>query len=94
MEETANRLVANANAAAMASPAQQLICFQPEPGFNPASGQEINFSQEEMADPSTNPIPAHGSSRSNRPPKSKRIRRTPRGLLGLSLRQLNMARAH
>lgn len=93
MEETANRIAANETAAAMASPAQQLICFQPEPGYLQSTGQEITFSQAEEEGPSNYTRSARVTSKSNRPPKPKRNQHAPRGLLGPSLRQHNLARA-
>lgn len=95
MEETAARLIANDNliAANTESPAQQLICFRPEPGYLQTTGHEISFAQDNEAGPS---IPApliREGARQNRPPKPKRSQQTTRGLLGPSLRKINLSRS-
>lgn len=90
MEETAARMIAAATVTA-SSPAQQLICFQPEEGYAHTSGQEIIFMQAE-GDAVANLIPSHsGISRAGRPPKSKQSTPAQRRLRGPNLRKHNQA---
>ncbi|CAH8370353.1 unnamed protein product [Eruca vesicaria subsp. sativa] len=60
METTAAKMAANESAAAMAtclsSPAQQIICFRPEPGFEQSTGQELTFSREVAVRSSNAPV--------------------------------------
>ncbi|KAL0712175.1 hypothetical protein Bca4012_019153 [Brassica carinata] len=88
MEDTADRIIATARAASLASsPAQQIISFQPEPGFQQNAGHEISFaSVNEVSEPNT-----QRTMRDARPPKPKRTGSTSRGLLGSKFRKHNLA---
>lgn len=87
MEETAAHIIATATAQ---SPAQQLICFQPEGGNYSSAGQEISFSHDPEGEPAPVVQDRLVTSRSARPPRTKKSSGVSRGLMGANLRKHNL----
>ncbi|KAF2590299.1 hypothetical protein F2Q70_00040207 [Brassica cretica] len=88
MEETAARIIVSATTQ---SPAQQLICFQPEGGIYRSTGQEISFSNGAERE-SASMVPSENVTlRSARPPRTKKNSGASRGLMGANLRKHNLA---
>lgn len=92
MEETAARIIESERTAVIASsPAQQLVCFRPEPGHNQNGGIDISFEnavEEDLQDPAPT---RQGTTRTARPPRPRRHGSTSRGLRGSNLRKHNLA---
>ncbi|KAG2314943.1 hypothetical protein Bca52824_018065 [Brassica carinata] len=92
MEETTLRIIATASAsAALSSPAQQLVCFQPEPGIEQTAGHEITLNSATEAGPSIPAAASQTTPKVPRPPKPKRRRQAARWLLGANLKKHNLA---
>ncbi|KAL0712169.1 hypothetical protein Bca4012_019147 [Brassica carinata] len=95
MEDTAERIIASARASSLASsPAQQIVSFLPEPGYEQSTGQEISFASENEVPEANQGCSSQRFPRGARPPKPKRIGSTSRGLLGSNLRKHNFALSH
>lgn len=95
MEDTAERIIASARALSLASsPAQQIVSFHPEPGYDQNAGQEISFASLNEVLEVTQQSDSQRAPRAARPPKSKRNASTSRALLGSNLRKHNLAMSH
>ncbi|KAF3575131.1 hypothetical protein F2Q69_00061054 [Brassica cretica] len=87
MEETAARIIVSATTQ---SPAQQLICFQPEGRIYRSTGQEISFSNGAERE-SASMVPSENVTlRSARPPRTKKNSGASRCLMGANLRKHNL----
>lgn len=74
MEETAARIIEAERAAIIASsPAQQLVCFRPEPGFNQSVEVDISFQNTGGEESQDLAQANHLPTRTTRPPRPKKM---------------------